>query len=156
MWEIELSNQIFSFFISLIIGCGLSLIYSILHAFVYILNRPAQEFSTDIVFWLFSAVITFMLFIAKTNGELRIYLIIGESIGFLIFYSLTGRFFVRFFLIIFRVIYVFICRISLFIQKICEKTLILTLKSIKIVKKLLKNTADLLYTVICKHKVEKK
>ncbi len=157
MWEISITDQLLSFVLSIALGAFLCLTYDVLRAVRKNgFNSFWTVFFTDIFFWLFSAILTFLLLIARTNGEIRGYVLIGELLGFVIFRLLLSKVFLLIidFLIakllkLLRLIrknfYYFFIKIEKRIDKIillfCKKTKTM----LKIVKKLLKNSAKLLY-----------
>ncbi len=83
MWEINSTNQITSFLLSLALGAACCLAYDILRvAHKLGFNSFWAVFLTDIAYWVVASFVTFFFLIARTNGELRGYIFIGEIIGF--------------------------------------------------------------------------
>ncbi len=158
MWEIDIADQVLTFFLSMLLGAVLCLVYDIMRAVrKFWLNKYWSVFITDIIYWIFSALITFIFLISRTNGEIRGYVFIGELLGFILCRITISRVF-------FYVMYCFLKKINtlksrlnkamtLFYIKfersmlcICNN-IIRFLKSIgKTIKKLLKKGNNLLYT----------
>lgn len=117
MWEININNQIITFGLSLCVGAVLCAIYDMLRAWRKVeFNSFMTVFITDIIFWVFSAFVTFIFLMARTNGEIRGYVILGALVGFMLFRISLSRFllivlnllfrcFVKFKNIIFKKIY---------------------------------------------------
>ncbi len=111
----------------------------------------------DIIFWIISSVSTFILLLAGTNGEVRFYVILGEVVGFVLSRLTLSRLIYNFFLFIAKGISVLFGKIYgiyilflkwvltlyadflTFLRKKAENML-------KLRKKLLKSTDELLYT----------
>ncbi len=87
MWEISNSEQVFSFFTALLFGVGYSVFYCILRAIRKSFRHNALAvFIEDILFFLITAITTFLLLLALTNGEIRFYMLLGIFLGFSLFY----------------------------------------------------------------------
>ena len=93
MWEISLSWQVISFLYALAVGAFLALFYDIFRSI-----RKGKKcnavavFFQDVFFWVVATFITFLLLIARCNGEIRGYVLIGEVIGFLLYHFTLSRF----------------------------------------------------------------
>lgn len=93
MWEISNWEQVFSFFTAFIFGIG----YSIFYCFFKGIRKSFRHnvfvvFLEDILFFLVSAVVTFLLLLALTNGEIRFYMLLGIFLGFILFYFSLSAF----------------------------------------------------------------
>lgn len=156
MWEIDTVNQIETFIFALVLGCLCGLVYCIFHSAskfsgkIFVLNL------FDFFFWLICALLNFLFFLSRTNGEIRIFVIAAEIIGFCILYFTFGSKIIRLFLKILQLISALGNVFLRFMQFLCEKTLNFALKCFKKLKKLLKNIGHLLYTVFYKDKQQKK
>lgn len=92
MWEIDLQNQLTTFFLSLPLGFLLGAVFYFLEGLgLTSKSRKFRQFLWDIVFFLLSGFLTFCFLLARCNGEIRGYVIIGELIGFWIYGKLFGR-----------------------------------------------------------------
>ena len=103
-------------------------------------------FLSDIFFWVVSAFVTFVFLISRTNGEIRGYVIISETIGFLIFRISISRVWFPGLVVCFKAIYKFksilIYAFNSFyveFEKLILKICNIVSKFLKTVKKLLKN-----------------
>ncbi|MBE6728705.1 MAG: hypothetical protein E7568_00540 [Ruminococcaceae bacterium] len=92
MWEISLYSQIISFFCAILIGAMLSAFYDAFKGIrkTFYFSKTAVFFQ-DITFWLCVTLTTFLLLIARCNGEIRGYIIIGELIGFFAYRCTLSR-----------------------------------------------------------------
>ena len=85
MWEIHSSHQLLTFLFAIVLGLLFCLLYDIFRAL-----RVAVHFSNiaiavqDILFWAVCAFLNFLFFLARTSGEIRLFVIIGIVIGFLV------------------------------------------------------------------------
>ena len=85
MWEISNSNQIISFLFSMCLGAIFCIIYDVIRAVRKVcLSSFFAITVTDILLWVFYAFVTFIFLIARTDGEIRGYVLIGELLGFVI------------------------------------------------------------------------
>lgn len=83
MWEIDNSFQLISFAVSFVFGILYCLIYDFLRALRKTLSiSDFTIFIQDILYFILISIITFMLLIALSNGEIRGYVIIGLLAGF--------------------------------------------------------------------------
>jgi spore cortex biosynthesis protein YabQ len=93
MWEISLSWQVISFLYALAVGVSLALFYDFFRSIRKEKKCNAVAvFFQDVFFWLVAAFVTFILLIARCNGEIRGYVLIGEVFGFLIYHFTLSRF----------------------------------------------------------------
>ena len=83
MWEIDLANQTTSFLLSAALGVILCIIYDVFRSYRKVkLPSVIAVFVQDVVFFALSAVLTFLLLIATTKGQIRAYVFLGIIIGF--------------------------------------------------------------------------
>ncbi|MBR2876627.1 MAG: spore cortex biosynthesis protein YabQ, partial [Clostridia bacterium] len=91
MYSFEQSKQLDLFFLSLGTGFFLGIIYDILRAIRLTLSGgKAIIFIFDILYFVISALATFMFFVAINKGEFRFYMIFGEILGLLFYYFSFG------------------------------------------------------------------
>ncbi len=152
MWEINAVNQIITFSAAFILGCLCSVIYCIIHSASKFIGNVFILNIFDFIFWIICCLLNFFFFLARTNGEIRIFVFASEIMGFCILYFCLGNKLVKLFLKIFAVIYAVNGAFFRIVQYICEKIINFTLKYLKKLKKLLKNIWHLLYTVFYKDK----
>ncbi len=97
MWEIDVTEQTVSFFISLALGGFFCLFYDMFRA-----ARKVRFFSAfwvfvqDTFFFAVCAVVTFCFLLSLTQGLIRGYFIFGILLGFLIVFFSVSRFFLKF------------------------------------------------------------
>ena len=85
MWEISNSLQAVCFLRAIILGLILSLFYDIFSSLRKLgLNSFFAVLIEDIIFFAVATPVVFLFLMATTNGEVRLYIIIGIIIGFLI------------------------------------------------------------------------
>lgn len=95
--EISVAQQFQQFFLSCGLGFLLGLYYDVYRVLRLILHsKKGAVFIQDMLFFLTSAVITFLFCLAVTDGRLRFYVFLGEGIGFFAYYQTIGRLVMRF------------------------------------------------------------
>lgn len=154
MWEIDNTNQIITFLLSLCQGAVFCLLYDLIRAARKVcFNSFWSVFVTDIFVCILYAFGTFIFLIARTNGEIRGFVLVGETLGFVVFRITFSRLLFPIFCFIFtntallirkftRVIYGFNHKFEILIIKIVKNVS----EFFKSAKKLLKNALKLLYT----------
>lgn len=120
-------------------------------------NSFFAVFVGDVLFWVFSAFVTFIFLMARTYGEIRGYVMAGEIVGFLLF-RIT---FSRVFFVVLKIILNAIKKIYLRFERIVNAVYLKTdriltkirvytaqkfKRTAKSVKKLLKSGGKVLYT----------
>ncbi len=151
MWEINNSLQLLSFARALILGVIICLVYDILRAY-----RRAYDYSVigifiqDVIFSVVAAFVVFLFLLGVTNGEMRGYVFLGITMGFLISRLTLSRIWFAFLKWIFSKIKVVFSLVSSCVYKSFDKieayVLIFFKKSRKTIKKLLKIQGKMLYT----------
>ena len=133
MWEINNNTQLYSFFISFLFGIGYCIFYDIFRSLRKIKKHSAVVvFFEDIIYFSIIGIITFLLQLAFSAGEIRLYLLFGIFLGFIVWNFTVSKFLIRLlvFLIMciikaFKAIYIFsdkiFTQISAFIAKIGSK-----------------------------------
>lgn len=85
---LSLTNQAYMFFVSIIIGMIIGLIFDFFRLLRKIFNHKNKfVYIEDILFWLISTFISFYILLHKNNLEFRFYLLLGILLG-LVFYFL--------------------------------------------------------------------
>lgn len=103
MWEINITNQIITFLYSIIMGVIVAALYDWQKAHrITASNSVIRIFFQDITFWIINTFFTFLLLMARCNGEVRGYVIIGEVVGFTLFRLILSRFILPIFIWIFK------------------------------------------------------
>ena len=150
MWEIHIKDQLLNFFYAIILGgfvCGYyDILYFLRTTFKF---NKILVFLTDILFWCSLAVITFTFLLVVSNGELRLYILVGILTGFLIlrkiFSSLFRKVLKRNAIVISKIFktlskwfYKIFDKTETFVNNILKKCVKKVKKAPKIIKKLLK------------------
>ena len=151
MWEINNSLQTICFLRALVLGVFLCLLYDFFGSLRKAgISSDFAVFIQDILFFIIASPLIFIFLLATTNGEIRLYIILGIAIGFLIFKMTVSKLLVfllsKFFKALFfvsgfvnRGINGFFVAISKLFKSFFEKTLTFFKKSLKSFKKGLKN-----------------
>lgn len=113
MWEIDLKQQLISLLCAVLLGIVLSM-YSDIFRIIRKVKKHSKVsvFIEDLLFFMVSAFVTFMLLMARCNGEVRGYMILGEALGFLLFRLTVSRITLPFFYKIISFIAGFFSKIS--------------------------------------------
>lgn len=154
MWEISVGDQTAGFLLSVLLGALFCGIYDIVRAIRKTTRYSfLSVFFSDIILWLFYALLTFIFLISQTNGEIRGYIIAGEFLGFIVYRFTFSKFLFKILCFIFTKIAILKRKISKYSgvfytksEQLIVKIYKYTIKIAKRVKKLLKNWHNLLYT----------
>ncbi len=91
MWEISNSHQLISFLASLLFGVGYALFYTVFKALRRAFRHTGLAiFLEDIIFFQIISFITFLLFLAFSNGEIRFFMLLGIFLGFAAVYFILA------------------------------------------------------------------
>ncbi len=158
MWEIDISNQLFTFLLSVVLGFIFCIIYDLLRAVRKVgFNSATATFITDILYWIVIAFLTFIFLLARTNGEIRGYVLFCALGGFVIFRFTVSKLLFKLFVLIVcgmvkavrlihSVFYSIYDRFSNQINKVFTKFAKTCKRGLKKLKKLLKYRYSMLYT----------
>lgn len=96
MWEITISQQIYSILYAFVLGVFFSVIYDIPKSFC-VLNRTNNTvvFIKDIIFSLFATLMVFLLLIARSNGVVRGYILFFIFCGFVVFRITLSKYWLK-------------------------------------------------------------
>lgn len=155
MWEIDLSEQIYTFLLSLFLGVIFCLVYDTVRT-IELNSKMCKTavFVADIFYFIVIAIFDFCFFLVRTNGEIRGFVLIGQLVGFLVcrktlsrLYSMVLLMFLKFA----RWIKKWLCRLIFhpiygFFTKTGDFAVNLSKKSSNFFKKRLKNHNGLVYT----------
>ena len=140
MWEIDLLGQCVTGLYAVAVGFCFALFYDAFKAVrkcVYCSNLTV--FIQDIVISLVLTLFTFLLLIARCNGEVRVYVFIFELIGFLLYRLIFSRYILK---IIVKIVKLFVKFSQLYTIKISQLSSFIVLlcgKFSKFLKKVIKN-----------------
>lgn len=105
MPQIDFSAQLIYFSISLVLGVGLSFIYSIFKSIRIISSRKILfAVLLDVLFMVIFTVATLVLSIGFTDGFVRYYVVAGEIMGFLLYKFTLGKLTDSFFVFLLRIL----------------------------------------------------
>lgn len=89
---ISVSEQVMIFLYAAALGGVLSAIYDVFRIIrIAFDGRITAVFVEDILFSIIALVLTFIFVVAFNNGELRFFVLIGEFVGFIIYYFTIGK-----------------------------------------------------------------
>ncbi len=95
--DIASSAQLHQLYLSCGLGFLLGVYYDVFRVTRSIMHSGARSvFIQDVLFFLSSAVVTFLFALAVMDGRLRFYLFFGEVIGFTSYYFTIGRLVMRY------------------------------------------------------------
>lgn len=155
MWEIDLSGQIYTFLLSLLLGVVFCLVYDTIRTVeLKFRMAPTAVFFTDVLYFAVIAIFDFCFFLVRTSGEIRGFVLVGQLGGFLLCKKTLSRLYGIVMLLIFKAvrwIKKWICRLILnpiyeLFEKIGRFAVNLSKKSSNFFKKRLKNHKGLVYT----------
>lgn len=99
--EITLFSQTTFFLLSILLGAILSLLFDgIRVANAVLKDNLKRVFFEDIFYFILSAVVTFIYILIVNMGEIRVYIIVGEIIGWVLYRFTLGNFIFKIVLII--------------------------------------------------------
>lgn len=153
MWEISSTGQLISVFSSIVLGAILCVFYDFLRA---MRKAGSNSFlavtAGDIFFFVLSAFCFFLLSLARTDGEIRGYMLLSTLLGFILCRITLSKAVFFIFTTLLKFLFKTGKFISLKIMLICEKIysftehLIIKLKNVIIyIKKCLKKAGKVLY-----------
>lgn len=94
MSAIDISAQTLSFFYSILIGIFLAAVYDFIKLLHHNLLRAVIAIQiADILYFTGSALLTFCFFMLVSNGAIRVYLLLGEGIGFVLWSLICSAYF---------------------------------------------------------------
>lgn len=97
MWEINIGWQVVSFLYALLVGAVWALFFDLFRALRRVTSHSGfLTFIEDLFSFLIFTFVTFMLLMARCNGEVRGFIIVGEGLGFIIYRLTLSRFVMSF------------------------------------------------------------
>lgn len=83
MWEIGLSDQVYTFLAAIAFGAAAGLLYDFFYFFRIERNcKSLYVFVLDLLYCLILAFTDFCFFLVRTNGEIRGYVYLAQILGF--------------------------------------------------------------------------
>ena len=87
------TSQITIFLFSMLLGAFLSLFFDGFRIMNAVLKVNLKRiFFEDVIYFVLSAIITFTYILVMNSGEIRVYIVLGEAIGWLIYRVTIGKF----------------------------------------------------------------
>lgn len=85
MWEIDIALQFYYCLLSAVLGGIFCIFYDIFRAVrLAVKFSDTAVFLQDIIYFFVLSIATFSFLLATTNGQVRIYVLVGMSLGFVI------------------------------------------------------------------------
>lgn len=89
--EITIAGQTWMFLMSIVLGAALGVCYDVFRIIrIAVPNPPAVILVEDVTFSLICAGATLIYMIAVDCGEIRVFVLIGEVVGFALYYCTIG------------------------------------------------------------------
>lgn len=89
--EITVAGQTWIFLMSAALGAALGVFYDVFRIVrIAVRTPPAVVLIEDLVFSIVCTAATFLFLIGADKGQLRIFLLIGEAVGFALYYCTVG------------------------------------------------------------------
>ena len=118
-------EQLFSFFIFIIVGMIISLSFDIFRILRKVIKTTdIITYLEDVIFWIITMFIILISIFIFNNGELRLYIFIGMIIGIILYLIFISKYFIKFGIYILKISYKIInilFKPILFISKIIKK-----------------------------------
>lgn len=90
--NLSLSEQIAGFLFALAAGIFLGAFYDVFRVLRSMLNsKKSHVFFQDLLYMAVSAVVTFLVALAYSDGRIRFYLLLGEAAGWCVWHFTIGR-----------------------------------------------------------------
>ncbi len=90
--NVTMAEQLRGFYLSLGMGVFLGAVYDIFRLIRIFWNPPKRQlFFLDMLCMLLLGIFSYLLFLAVSSGSLRLYVILGECIGFCVYVWTVGR-----------------------------------------------------------------
>ena len=87
-----IAGEAMLFLLSCLIGVGFGAVYDFFRAFRLIFPAGKKAaFIEDGLFFLLFAAVNFLFFLDRSFGRLRLFLLIGEGLGFTVYYFTAGK-----------------------------------------------------------------
>lgn len=106
MWEIAVSLQAEAFLWSIILGAWLCFLYDILRAERIIFKSSFIFIAIgDIFYFFFASVLTFLFLLIFCCGQVRLFVLSGEIIGFIVFRLILSGLWLRLLIPVFKILH---------------------------------------------------
>ncbi|MEM1485950.1 spore cortex biosynthesis protein YabQ [Oscillospiraceae bacterium PP1C4] len=89
--EITIAGQTWMFLMSIALGAVLGVCYDVFRILrVAVDHPPFAVVIEDVIFSIICAVATFLFMISVDSGQVRVFVLIGEGVGFMLYYCTVG------------------------------------------------------------------
>ena len=89
--EISVSSQTIAFLLSCLLGAGLAAVYDVFRILRIALPQPAPVIAAqDFAYLLICAGATFFYLMTTVSGQIRLFVLVGEVIGWVLYYFTIG------------------------------------------------------------------
>lgn len=90
-FSITITGQLWEFLGSLALGCAIGVLYDVFRILrAAVVHKSFMVFIEDVVFFLLAGFLTFSYFFAVEQGQLRIFVLLGEILGFVLYFFTIG------------------------------------------------------------------
>lgn len=90
--EISVSSQTMAFLLSCLLGAGLAAVYDVFRILRIALPQPAPVIAAqDFAYLLICAGATFFYLMTTVSGQIRLFVLVGEVIGWVLYYFTIGE-----------------------------------------------------------------
>lgn len=87
-----IAGEALLFLSSCLLGGAFGVVYDCFRVLrLFIPTGEKLAFMEDGIFFLLITIVNFLFFLSRTYGKLRVFLLIGELLGFLVYYLTAGR-----------------------------------------------------------------
>ena len=94
--ELSISGQALDFLLSCLLGVGLGALYDVFRILRLAFWHGKIIISIqDIIFFILAAVSSFLFMLFRCEGQLRFYVLLGELLGFIVYYFTVGFLVIR-------------------------------------------------------------
>lgn len=94
---ISISEQALEFLAACLLGAGIGVLYDVFRILrIAFKHGRIITIAEDLLFWILSAVITFFFLLLFSEGQVRVYILLGELLGFTVYYFSLGCLVMRF------------------------------------------------------------
>ena len=95
--EVSILSQIVVFFFSMVLGLIFGVIFDFFRIIDIIFNATLRRiFFEDILYFFIMSIMTFIFMLIFNKGDFRVFIVIGELIGFFLWHFTIGRINVKF------------------------------------------------------------
>lgn len=146
MQAVDVSSQIITFLLSVVLGAILCVFYDFFRVLHKIsLKGFAEVIVTDLIFWCVAALATYCFLLIRCLGQVRFYVLFGLLLGFIIVRLTFSPLILKFFGLVFKVFGALFSLFSRIIHAVFDPLKKIFKNLLFIVKKFLQDKLCLLY-----------